>query len=493
VDEIIRLHNAGLSVQSLLLVVSASDTPDTLSTADLTKMIEAQVPDTVVGQIVAKADAVMEDWKPVNLDSEIKGRTAETETEVYNVYPGWGGYTGWPGYGWCGTYNYYGWPYYGWYDPWWGYPYGGVYLGYGYGGFSIGFGFGGGYCGYYDPWYWGGGYCGGGYWGGGYCGHWDDGYNGYNSYRVIDRADYHSGSAHRSEQRGVAPTPYRHDQTAGTGSDTRLATADGRTTSTFERKVQAPDRQIRTGTVDPPTTRSGDDLKGISTQPTDKTTLAQADKGGGRYAIKGGDTQIRDDAVGGRTLGTLGSKFERSQGLQAQTPGSDRSVRNEVQRGIDRGADLRQSGTDPRLGETTRGVTRQATAAQSFETTGEKVDRYVRMKQAQQGYSGTSRQAGGAGRAVAPSGSASDRSGSRGRALQPAEGTHTKSSPARTSGGKSSTREAGRSSGGSMRSAPTAGSPSRSGGASFGGGRSGGGMSRGGGGGSRGGGGGRGR
>src|SRR5262245_6287602 len=82
VEEIIRLHKAGLSDQSLLLVVSASATPDTLSTAQLTQMIEAQVPDTVISAMVEKADAVMEDWQPVNLDEAIDGRKVYTETEV---------------------------------------------------------------------------------------------------------------------------------------------------------------------------------------------------------------------------------------------------------------------------------------------------------------------------------------------------------------------------------------------------------------------------
>ena len=100
VEEILRLHSAGLSTQSLLLVVSASDTPDTLSTEQLTYLIEAGVPDTVISELVYKADAVMEDWQPVDLDSEFEGRHIYTETEVRYVYPGWSDYWGWgPGYG----------------------------------------------------------------------------------------------------------------------------------------------------------------------------------------------------------------------------------------------------------------------------------------------------------------------------------------------------------------------------------------------------------
>jgi len=103
VDEIIRLHTAGLTDHSLLLVVSASDTPDTLSTHQLTQMIEAQVPDTVISALVSKADAVMEDWQPVNLEDEMSGRKVYTETEVRYVYPSWDGWYGYGGWGWCGT------------------------------------------------------------------------------------------------------------------------------------------------------------------------------------------------------------------------------------------------------------------------------------------------------------------------------------------------------------------------------------------------------
>lgn len=150
VEEVIRLHASGLSSQSLLLVVTNSDTPDTLSTDELTNLIDADVPDTVITIMVYNALSVMEDWKPVDLESELKEREyfEEDDDDVYSSFTltiggGWGSDAYW---GW--NYHYGDWPYYGyspyyydwavpiyvgwWSGGWWGHHYGHHYGNYNY-------------------------------------------------------------------------------------------------------------------------------------------------------------------------------------------------------------------------------------------------------------------------------------------------------------------------------------------------------------------------
>lgn len=142
VDEVIRLHSAGLSSQSLLLVVANSDTPDTLSTSELTRLIDAEVPDTVITIMVSKALSVMEDWEPVDLDAELDEREyfEEDDDDVYSSFTlvigggwdsdirwGWNYYYGdWPYYGYSPYYNDWSIPLYiGWWSGgWWGHYYG---------------------------------------------------------------------------------------------------------------------------------------------------------------------------------------------------------------------------------------------------------------------------------------------------------------------------------------------------------------------------------
>lgn len=445
VDEIIRLHTAGLSDQSLLLVVSASDTPDTLSTQQLTQMIEAQVPDTVISALVSKADAVMEDWQPVNLEEAMKGRTVYTETEVNYVYPSWDVWYGYGGWGWCAT------PWYSsWYTPWYGhcaYPYGGLYAGYGWGGgwsvgFSIGWGYG--YCApYYAPYY-----------GGGYCGWYDpwpgyDPYPGYgadpyDSYRVVDRVDYHSGPS-RDQGRGAPGTPYRQDPSGETR--TELSRMEGRNLTTVDRGGSTGNGKSVRDQGGVPATRSVDNLKRVNSSGTTKSTLTTADRGDGRYVLKGEDKKLRDASQGdGRTVDLFGQKKESGSSKSTgsgRTVASDESkssvdlfarqsdkgksiqagsskstspatggrsvelfgkkdesagtqpkeihpatpkVLNDVAGNADRGTQQRSTDLTGRASEPSRKVSSTATGAASV---GDQVNRYVKMKQAQRSTNGT--------------------------------------------------------------------------------------------------------
>jgi len=494
VEEIVRLNSIGMSEQSLLLVVTASDTPDTLSTAQLTQMIEAQVPDTVIATMVAKADAVMEDWQPVDIDQALEQQKVYTETEVYNVYPGWGGYGGYPGYGWCGT------PYYGWYDPWWGAyatPYAGFYVGFGWGGgWSFGFGWGGGYCGYYDPWYWGGGYCGyyDPWYGYGYDPYPYYPYDDHYSYREIDRPNYHNG-ADRGTQRGVTPTPYRQDPSTGTGTRSELSRLDTRQVASIDRsaKSNTGSKDVRSGTGEStPSSRSLDNLTRISSPKTEKSTLQTAEQGSGRYVIKGNDKTVKGDAfVSDSKLDSPGSKVTRSTSLEKGTSKANREVRPKVVTGVQEGLAKRDALARDKVADATRTLTREAKVA-GGKTTSEKVNRYVQLKAAQNA-TGTSRasrstasRATTAGRGSVTSKNSArlaDRTpASTGQAAQKQTTSGNKSTATPRSSSSSASKQVSRSSG--QRSAPSSGGFSRSGGGSFSGGgaRSGGGGARSGGG-----------
>lgn len=482
VEEIIRLHTAGLSDQSLLLVISASDTPDTLSTLQLTQMLEAQVPDTVVAALVEKADAVMEDWQPVDLEEQMKGHNVYTEAEVRYVYPSWDGWYGYGGWGWCGT------PWYSYY-PWYGhcaYPYSGLYVGYGYGaGWSFGINFGWGYGGYscYNPYYY--------YGGGGYCGFYDP-YSGYDpyyggycpapapyySYRNVDRVDYHSGPPDRQPGRTAPGTPYGRDF----NSDTRttLSRLEGRKLTTVDRTGSTKQGKSVRDAVSTPATRSVDDLTRVTAPGTKKTTLTSADRGDGRYVIKGDDKKLRESSGStGRTLETVGSKKDRTTSSKANLE-SGSTMKGKVDRGLQRDVEQRSTDLAGRVTEHTRKLASTATGAESV---GDKVNRYVKMKEAQRapGTRGNRSTASKTSIASAPrdAGSAPSR-GSSSTSVQRQGAQKSPDSKAAPSTQKSAPKSF---SGGGQRqrSGGSFGSPSRSGGS--GGGSRGGFTSRGGGGG----------
>lgn len=427
VEEIVRLHTAGLSVQSLLLVVGASDTPDTLSTAQLTQMIEAQVPDTVISALVYKADAVMEDWQPVDLEAEMDGRTVYTETEVRYVYPEWDPWYTWSGWGWCGT-PWYSWRYVG-YPAYCPAPYNGLYVGYGWDGgwrfsFNVGWGYG---C--YDPWYWGSRYC-------GWYDPWYDpwfgypdhpGYGGspYYSYREIDRVDYHSGPSRRPN-RGGRTTPVRDNVSPDTRNT--LSTVDGRRITHADRNTG--DRRLRDRSENETEGKSGTsrsiyDLKRVEsgksdkstnladrgndkrlrepvrddqtgsrersrpiydTKPLDlkqdKSTLLAADRGRGRYEIKGDNQRAErtKDPGSGRILEPVDTKTERGSALDRGAKTTVPVVSRETKTDPDRGKRVSDQGRSQPSTPTVRRVESRASSSVSV---GEKVNRYVQMKNAQ--------------------------------------------------------------------------------------------------------------
>ncbi len=397
IDELVRLHQAGLSEQSLLLVVSASDTPDTLTTDQLNQLLDAGIPDTVITELVMKADVVMEDWGPVDLEAELEGRGDYTDTEIQYVYPSWGYGWGSAGWGWGGGPYYCGTPYYGWYRPWygWGYPYVSPYyavgIGWGWGGwsFSVGIGWGGGYYGYYNyyppvrPWY--------GYHYPGY------GQPGTPYYRDISRPDYRAG-VDRGVTRGDLGRgrDYRTDNVKTVSSDATLSRVDHRSRTTLTRAKTGDGRyELRGDAGDRTRTKSGLDLRKVTSDPGNRT-LDRADQGKGRYALKGDATtpDTRSTARQGREIKTVNSR-------SAQTERSTRYSRKTGDLALKNRSTLRS--------KTINSGNRVKSTNTRTETRAQTLDRYVSMKNAQKGVRSSTRSR-STNRATAGSGSSTRRS-----------------------------------------------------------------------------------
>jgi len=302
VDEVIRLHDRGLSTEALLLVVQTSDTPDTISTQQLNDLLDAGVADTVITTLIAQADAVAEDWEPVDVDEAVDNYRVIKKTEYVYVDddPDWNVSIG---FGWGDPYYYSYWyrPLYvgyGWdpfWDPWyWGWCGSSYYT----------------YWGYYDPWYYRPYYYSsiGWYWGdwgwGGHHHHHDYWYGHDDRYRfsrLAERPSYRN-SVYRTTVNPDDGKSYRG--TTGLTSRTDIRDA-GRERTAVDKSSRAGDRTITTKDTRLRVDKNTDRPR-VDTEPDVKTPR----KATNRYDKKSGDTDVRTEVKSNDN--TRRSIFDRS-------------------------------------------------------------------------------------------------------------------------------------------------------------------------------------